>query len=639
MKMLVKEWGGKALACALLAGVVGGCGIVYEPQEFSESRFSYGFNGDFDVPIELIPLTFRAARSANADSYTPRSLPAAFAESDGNPNLSIDQRLSESGLNRVDPPVVFERPTAFPPFDGSREVLQPGQRNQNLTPLPTLNLGLNPVQHAGAGAGGTGYGELTEVDSLAVRRALRENPLPRVSAPLYRVGPGDIITLQTRGRALPSLGGISETDGGEISGAQNLLVQDNGDIFIPEIGAVPVSGLTIAEVSQRVRDALVENQIGFDTGIQVTEFGSKRVAVSGVAGNVLLPITVSPVTLGEAITQTGGIGPNPENMIIRVLRNGTIYEMAGDRVMGSSDLSDRILLDGDVVSIGAAYNLELALTYFDQQLRQQSFERTKIDAARADENFAKNETRFEIELENYALQAERLRQEAQIARLESQRTNDQQNEVARIANIEARQSYLDRLRALEQANRDAATQLRAEARTVALANQAERTRARNELRQLLEYELRELELQETAGQRSRTLFAERLRLGAIEQDYVTIAGETRQQTTVALPFEGSMTLTRVLYENGSGVNLTTGDTSEIYVFRPSSLRDVDDRLIAYHLDASNPAALSVASLFEMRPNDVVYVNPQPITTWNRVLTQILPSTGLLQSGINAAGGL
>jgi len=108
---------------------------------------------------------------------------------------------------------------------------------------------------------------------------------------------------------------------------------------------------------------------------------------------------------------------------------------------------------------------------------------------------------------------------------------------------------------------------------------------------------------------------------------------------MALPFEGSLTLNRVLYEKTGGMDMLSADTSEIYIIRIPPEDRIQDKLIAFHLNASNPAALAVASIFEMRPNDVVYVNPQPITKWNRVLTQILPSTGLLQSGISAAAGI
>jgi len=44
--------------------------------------------------------------------------------------------------------------------------------------------------------------------------------------------------------------------------------------------------------------------------------------------------------------------------------------------------------------------------------------------------------------------------------------------------------------------------------------------------------------------------------------------------------------------------------------------------------------MTLATKFEMRPNDIVFVEEQPITKWNRVVQQIVPS--LLISGAQAA---
>ncbi|WP_283180206.1 hypothetical protein [Gemmobacter sp. 24YEA27] len=48
-------------------------------------------------------------------------------------------------------------------------------------------------------------------------------------------------------------------------------------------------------------------------------------------------------------------------------------------------------------------------------------------------------------------------------------------------------------------------------------------------------------------------------------------------------------------------------------------------LTAWHLDAGAAAGLMLATRFEMRPNDVVYIAQQPVTKWDRVVSQITPS--------------
>jgi len=765
------------MALSILGGALVGCGVVYTPQEFEKSAFTYGYKGDFDVAIEVIPLTFTTARLANLDGYVPRTLPSAFAdtEPDSGAGPSPRDRFSAAGVYDVEPPLVLELPSGPASYDGNGQILPPVMRSEDLQPLaypdPTyLPLPAQPyseiqppqtggvlapistmpstspyvsgsdavpyavdgqslpvlqVQGASSASGPVGgrMGRQTPPSSSdidlsvllerpQVRREIVTRPLPYVEPGLYRIGPGDVIGVQVR-----SIGG--ESGAGALSPVlQQFQVQDTGEIFIAQIGGISVNGLTLSEARRIINDRLVASGLGFDPGVQIVEFGSKSISVSGLSSSRQIPISVRPITLSQALVSAGGLGSTPEDTIVRVQRGDEIYEMNGDDILASDAISERILIDGDLVIVTTAYDPRSAIAYFNQQRQlreisrneftdtlaaaqdrrsqeqlslerqrfqtqeqraeeqlsferqrfqtqeqrtqeQLSFERQRFEMqerrADAAENRARGQdsraadaalldrTRLDLDLRRSRLETARLRRETEIAQLQSQRETDRFNEEARIANIEARQAYLDRLRALEVLNRDALRQIRQETRETLIANQAERVRARAERLGILERELQQEQarLDRSLGQRqqARTLFREKLDLGAIDQDYITVAGETRNQLTMPLPFDGKLTLNRVLYEKTNGIDPLYGDTSEIYVIRTPEQDRIQDKVIAYHLDASNPASLAVASLFEMRPNDVVYVNPQPITKWNRVLTQILPSTGLLQSGITAGSGL
>ncbi|WP_170371670.1 hypothetical protein [Ruegeria arenilitoris] len=50
----------------------------------------------------------------------------------------------------------------------------------------------------------------------------------------------------------------------------------------------------------------------------------------------------------------------------------------------------------------------------------------------------------------------------------------------------------------------------------------------------------------------------------------------------------------------------------------------------------NSAALSIAARMELRPNDIVFIQKHPITTWGRALDQFLSS--LVNAGLDAANG-
>ena len=62
----------------------------------------------------------------------------------------------------------------------------------------------------------------------------------------------------------------------------------------------------------------------------------------------------------------------------------------------------------------------------------------------------------------------------------------------------------------------------------------------------------------------------------------------------------------------------TSDTSQIYLLRPKDRNNIR----GYHLDASNPSRLLLANKIELRPGDIIFVAPQPVTNYNRAFRQI-----------------
>jgi polysaccharide export outer membrane protein len=138
------------------------------------------------------------------------------------------------------------------------------------------------------------------------------------------------------------------------------------------------------------------------------------------------------------------------------------------------------------------------------------------------------------------------------------------------------------------------------------------------LRQLqTEVNLRRGELDE-----QRANFRARVDLDAVERDYAYIAGEVAVQNRFALPFERKATLADALFENTQGVPNRTGTISALYVLRANA----DGRgVTAWHLNALNAANLVLATKFELRPNDVIFVAEQPVTALDRLVSQLAPS--------------
>ncbi|MEL6840721.1 MAG: hypothetical protein AAFP85_15635, partial [Pseudomonadota bacterium] len=110
----------------------------------------------------------------------------------------------------------------------------------------------------------------------------------------------------------------------------------------------------------------------------------------------------------------------------------------------------------------------------------------------------------------------------------------------------------------------------------------------------------------------------------VERDYVYLAGEVNTPARFVLPPERKASLADALFSEG-GFSSQTANPSQIYVLRGSQDPREFSAVTAFHLDASNAANLMLATRLEMRPNDVVFIAEQPITKWNRVVQQLVPS--------------
>lgn len=162
--------------------------------------------------------------------------------------------------------------------------------------------------------------------------------------------------------------------------------------------------------------------------------------------------------------------------------------------------------------------------------------------------------------------------------------------------------------------------------TLVGARQQARNAALNELN--AEIAIRRGQLNE-----ARSNFQLRQELGADNRDYVYLTGEVDTQSRFALPYEARANLADALFDSARGISSDAGDISQIYVLRASTDPREFGAVTAWHLDARNAANFSLMTAFELRPDDVIFIAQQPITTWNRAISQVLPS---LISSVNLA---
>ena len=87
-----------------------------------------------------------------------------------------------------------------------------------------------------------------------------------------------------------------------------------------------------------------------------------------------------------------------------------------------------------------------------------------------------------------------------------------------------------------------------------------------------------------------------------------------------------------------GLNQTTSNGNALYVIRGTE--NVETAPIkVFQLDAKSPIAFAIASHFELKPQDIVYVGPAQVTRWNRLISQLLPSATILGTGAAATNNL
>lgn len=143
----------------------------------------------------------------------------------------------------------------------------------------------------------------------------------------------------------------------------------------------------------------------------------------------------------------------------------------------------------------------------------------------------------------------------------------------------------------------------------------------------------EVNLRREALNEERQNFQTRIDLDGVDRDYVYLTGEVTTPSRFTMPFGRKATLADALYDKG-GFSSNTANPSQIYVLRSSPDPAEFGAVTAWHLDARNAANFTLTTRMELRPNDVIFIAEQPITRWNRVVQQIVPS--LITSGVGLA---
>lgn len=108
---------------------------------------------------------------------------------------------------------------------------------------------------------------------------------------------------------------------------------------------------------------------------------------------------------------------------------------------------------------------------------------------------------------------------------------------------------------------------------------------------------------------------------------VFVLGEVAKPQSIVMP-RGRITLAEALSDSG-GFNPLSANAGQMYVIRAGE----NNRPQIWHLDAASPDALILADGFDLKPRDIVYVDPAAVARFARVINNIIPSASVIRATV------
>ncbi len=188
----------------------------------------------------------------------------------------------------------------------------------------------------------------------APRRALSNPALDRQKADYrYRIGSGDVLNILVWHHPdlnTPSTDSLSPDSKQVSNGAW---VDESGYLAYPLAGKIYARGKTLPELQSILTSRLKRYIKNPQVSVNVAEFRSQRVSVSGAVGKPgQFPLTNVPLTLLDVIDQAGGAASNADTNNIKWTQNGVERTISLQDIRQYGDLSQNLLLrGGDVIYV------------------------------------------------------------------------------------------------------------------------------------------------------------------------------------------------------------------------------------------------------------------------------------------------
>ncbi|WP_052750706.1 polysaccharide biosynthesis/export family protein, partial [Pseudomonas psychrophila] len=117
---------------------------------------------------------------------------------------------------------------------------------------------------------------------------------------------------------------------------------------------------------------------------------------------------------------------------------------------------------------------------------------------------------------------------------------------------------------------------------------------------------------------------------------IYVMGEVNQPQAIKFKTR-NMNLADVIGSVG-GLNQVTSNGNALYVIRGAEDLETEPAKV-FQLDAQSPTAFAIASRFNLKSQDIVYVGPAQVTRWNRLISQLVPSASIIGTGASAQNNI
>ena len=458
----------------------------------------------------------------------------------------------------------------------------------------------------------------------------------------YRLGIGDQITLTqlnedvVMSSALPSNFGSNDNSEDQ-SGIQSLTtlrkpttvnniiqtsgrVGSDGSILLLEVGRLEALGKSINELRSEVRNILIRNGISPKFQLEISAFQSQKAYITitsnfsgkGTSSGKVIPLTDQPVTLREILSQLGiALKPGVSSRVT-LQRSQSKYQFDMEEIY-SPEATNLIIKDLDHIFVDEGLSnvitSEVVVAY-DGSIIIPDIGKLRVagKTLKDIENEIKKLSQKNVgKWRNFQILVTDFKSQKAIISIENRETAEgAANQIIPITNIPL---------SLLQAITGAGINIRKDRLT--------------KIHLIRNGKVSSLLLRDLLSNPIRKIYLEDGDLIRVEQltykpSKVFITGPGITPRIFNISPSNRETLADVLFTGNGVLSSNSAKRSEVYLLRGR------DPVIAYHLDALSPSRLIVAESMELRPNDILFVSEQPISSFNRTLQTILPLRILLR---------